>query len=191
MSPNFFFNVVAPTFVTEGVAFVGITTLGEDVKGKDEVNQLFSMKTESGRSIMRTIVMDQVCDECKAKGTIGTCQHKMGELPYWQDPRRRQQLAQMMSKDHYESYMRETQYALFLFILSPHASGPLFFLLQQGSVGQFDVTELLRCRDSPQVARYEHVPQGSDHPGVSYIRIRRSGSRRGQVSLCHSVCRVS
>lgn len=33
MDPRFFYNVVAPTFVTKGTAFAGITTLGEDVEG--------------------------------------------------------------------------------------------------------------------------------------------------------------
>lgn len=113
MSPKFFFNVVAPTLVTEGVAFIGITTLGEDVKGKDDVNRLFGKTTKSGRSIFRTIIIDDVCDDCKAKGTIGTCHHKQGRRPWWQDPRRQHMLEDMMSKDHFDIFMRENKSEIF------------------------------------------------------------------------------
>lgn len=122
MDPKFFYNVVVPTFVTKGTAFAGITTLGEDVEGKDDVNRLLEKKSKTGkihqfapltgitgRSLFKVIVMDQVCEDCKRSGTAGTCKHKQGEIPWWQDVKRHDDLEQMMSKDHFEEFMRETK----------------------------------------------------------------------------------
>jgi hypothetical protein len=110
MNPKFFYNVVVPTFATEGTAFVGITTLGEDVAGKDEVNRLVASRTEEGRSLFRTIVLDDVCEECKATGNAGSCKHRQGEIPWWQDQKRRDFISQLMSKDHFDTYMRENRW---------------------------------------------------------------------------------
>lgn len=109
MNPKFFYRVVAPTFVTKGTAFAGITTLGEDVAGKDDVARLLDKKTKTGRSLFKVILMSQVCDLCERNGTAKSCKHLQGEIPWWQDASRHGDLEDMMGQDHLEEYLRETK----------------------------------------------------------------------------------
>ena len=58
---------------------------------------------------MKIIVMDQVCDDCKKANLEASCTHKQGELPWWQDSSRHGDLAELMTKDHLEDFLRETK----------------------------------------------------------------------------------
>ena len=53
--------------------------------------------------------MTQVCDDCALNGTVKTCKHKQGEIPWWQDVKRHDDLEDLMSKDHLDTYLRETK----------------------------------------------------------------------------------
>lgn len=107
MDPKIYQTVVAPTLST-GAAFIGITTLGDDTEN-NFVGELINVRDKDGERLFRVINIDLVCDKCRRTGKEDVCQHKMGEVPYWQDERRHADIQKMMPADVFQREMRGIQ----------------------------------------------------------------------------------
>ena len=107
MDPDVVYRVVIPTLTAGGVV-AAITTWGKKI---DSIATTFaSLKRADGRPLFNTIIMDLVCDACKAKDSKkDQCVHKMGEIPYWQDEGRHKDVETMMIGERYDDYMREVR----------------------------------------------------------------------------------
>lgn len=104
MDDEVFFQVVAPTLVTEA-SFIGITTLGDDA---NFVTQLIKVRGTNGELLFNVIEKSFVCDRCRRLGKEADCNHLMGEIPYWQDQQRHKDVEKMM-EGQFEHYMRENK----------------------------------------------------------------------------------
>ncbi len=104
MDNQVFYRVVAPTLAT-GSAFIGITTLGED-ENSNFVGKLIETRNKEGNRLFRVIIIELVCARCKRLGKDLICQHLMGEIPYWQEESRHEDIELMMPKDIFLREMR-------------------------------------------------------------------------------------
>ena len=104
MDNRVFYQVVAPTLST-GSAFIGITSLGDEEQS-NFVSRLIQRRDKEGNLLFRVINMKLVCAKCEKKGKELTCQHMMGEIPYWQDEKRHKDIEIMMS-DETGTWLRE------------------------------------------------------------------------------------
>lgn len=106
MDPRVVIDVVLPTLAKKDVALICITTL-------DDVfnfwTRMISQKDERGRSVFKLLKYSLVCDDCKAKGEEEQCEHKMGDLPYWQSAEKHNKLKYLM-QGQTEAFLRETKY---------------------------------------------------------------------------------
>ncbi|KKM03572.1 hypothetical protein LCGC14_1773090 [marine sediment metagenome] len=104
MDNRVFYHVVSPTLAT-GSAFIGITTLGED-ENSNFVSKLIEIRDNNGNRLFRVIDMKQVCKRCERLGKETTCHHMAGEIPYWQDEKRRGDIELMMQGQN-DIWLRE------------------------------------------------------------------------------------
>lgn len=106
ITPALFFDVILPTFIT-GPAFIGITTV---MNSQNYVSMLLQLKDTLNpkKPLINQIIFEDVCATCKRKGLEKLCNHKKGEKPWWQDPKRDADI-QLMAQDHEDSYLRETK----------------------------------------------------------------------------------
>lgn len=106
MDEDVVYNVILPTLARKDAALICITTL-------DNVfnfwTRMINQKDEHGRSVFKTFIYSLVCDECKKKGIEESCEHKIGDIPYWQSAQKHRKLKYLM-QGHMESYLRETKY---------------------------------------------------------------------------------
>jgi hypothetical protein len=58
--------------------------------------------------LINQIIFEDACKSCKRRGLAHICDHKKGERPWWQDPKREKDI-QLMTQDNQESYLRETK----------------------------------------------------------------------------------
>ncbi len=109
MDNQVFYRVVAPTLAT-GSAFIGITTLGDD-SDSNFVGKLIDTRDKEGNRLFRVINIELVCARCKRHGKELSCQHMMGEIPYWHDEKRHADL-ELMMRDHQDIFLREMKYVM-------------------------------------------------------------------------------
>jgi hypothetical protein len=109
MEQEFFDKIIAPTLSARAI-FIGITTLGED-KERNFVNELMEIEDDNGEKLFRTIDLKMVCDRCLRLGKEMQCRHRMGQLPYWQDSKRHNDIQKMLEgrSDTYLLEMRGVQ----------------------------------------------------------------------------------
>lgn len=107
MDPRVVYSVVLPTLAKARVALICITTL-------DDVfnfwTRMIQQKDEFGRQVFKLLRYTLVCDECRAKGEEEECEHKIGDLPYWQSAQKHNKLKYLMQGQN-EAFLRETKYA--------------------------------------------------------------------------------
>lgn len=98
-------RVVVPTLIT-GAAFIGITT-----KGYDQFNfvtQLIKLKDSDGKPLMRNINVDLCCEHCRRIGKEDTCQHMLGQRPYWHEEGMYKKIKKFYGEDD-DAYLVETK----------------------------------------------------------------------------------
>ena len=107
MDNRVFYHVVSPTLAT-GSAFIGITTLGED-ENSNFVSKLIEIRDNNGNRLFRVIDMKQVCKRCERLGKETICHHMAGEIPYWQDEKRRGDI-ELMMQGKSDVWLREMRF---------------------------------------------------------------------------------
>ena len=91
--------------MSTGSAFIGITTLGND-ENSNFVSKLLKKTDKEGSLLFRVIVLKLVCEKCEKAGKELLCPHMMGEIPYWQDEKRHQDI-EIMLEDNTDVWLRE------------------------------------------------------------------------------------
>jgi len=103
MPEEFFYGVIAPTFV-RGCPVICISTLNMD-EG-NYFSRILNKRRKDGRPIFRNIVVRLACDECVKKNIARRCEHMMGRIPRWHSRRSHRMLHDMLPP---QVFARETR----------------------------------------------------------------------------------
>lgn len=95
-----YFEVIVPLLALDNVAFVALSTLGEDTEG------WFNRLIESGD--VESFVVMYVCEACVAKGKIDPCVHNEWMVPQWSNSERMETQKKFYGEAHKETFLRES-----------------------------------------------------------------------------------
>ncbi len=86
MPMRFFTRVVLPVAIPSSTAMVAISTILGTTLGVDNwYTTLMNLRRPDGRPYYSTYKFELACEKCIAEGKEETCNHKMGDLPFWHD----------------------------------------------------------------------------------------------------------